>query len=374
MDDRFERLDEVKKDRGVDAFLLASPATVRYLGGYFYNFEIGPSPFQLIPAALFIDSSRDARMIIADSEDTSTVDPRISVTYYASYTYEQPLDPSGSFLERLCSLIDEFGASRVRLGIESGSLPSVVYEALTYRYPGIMFVDVSADTARIRMIKEPDEIASIRNAVRLCDIGQAAAMKHAAPGITELELFILIRGDMELAAGQRFPLMADLVSGERTATTGGSPSKRVIETGDLVLSDLTPCLNGYWGDTCTTFTVGSAGTDGKRKDFQLVGEALDAGIDAVRPGARACDVDRAMRVLINGSGRFPHHGGHGVGVVYHEEPRITPYNTLELAPGMVIAIEPGIYHDGYGIRLEHIVVVTGSGCEVLSKFDHRFEK
>ncbi len=374
MADRFERLDELKRVRGVDAFLLTSSATVRYLSGYFYNFEIGPSPFQLIPAALFVDPPLYARMIVADSEDASTVDPRLSVIHYASYTYEKPLDPSGSFLEKLYGIIDECGAARARLGIESGSLPAVVYNELTAWYPEMRFVDVSADTARLRMIKNDDEIALIRNAVRLSDTGQAAAMKHAGPGITELELFTLIRGDMELAAGQRIPLMADLVSGERTAATGGSPSKRVIETGDLVLSDLTPCLNGYWGDTCTTFAVGSAGTDGKRKDFQLVGEALDAGIHAVRPGARACDVDRAMRALINGSGSFPHHGGHGVGVVYHEEPRITPYNTLELAPGMVIAIEPGIYHDGYGIRLEHIVVVTGSGCEVLSKFDHRFEK
>ncbi len=374
MADRFERLDELKRVRGIDAFLLTSSATVRYLGGYFYNFEIGPSPFQLIPAALFVDPPRYARMIVADSEDTSTVDPRISVIHYASYTYEKPLDPSGSFLEKLCGIIDECGAARVRLGIESGHLPAVVYELLSARYPGMRFVDVSADTARIRMIKAPDEIASIRNAVGLSDIGQAAAMKHARPGITELELFTLIRGEMELAAGQRIPLMADLVSGERTFTTGGSPSKKVIESGDLILSDLTPCLNGYWGDTCTTFVVGSAGTAGQKRDFRMVKDALDAGIHAVRPGARACDVDGAMRALIAGSGNFPHHGGHGVGTVYHEEPRITPYNTLELAPGMVVALEPGVYRDGYGIRLEHVVVVTESGCEVLSKFEHCFDQ
>ncbi len=182
------------------------------------------------------------------------------------------------------------------------------------------------------MIKDEDEIASIRESIRLCDIGQAAAMKHAMPEMTELELFSLIRGEMELAAGQRIPLMADLVSGGRTYSTGGSPSKKVIESGDLILSDLTPCLNGYWGDTCTTFAVGGAGSARQRKDFQLIRETLSIGIDAIRPGVRACDVDRAMREHAAKAGGFPHHGGHGVGVVYHEEPRITPYNTLELAP------------------------------------------
>ena len=102
----------------------------------------------------------------------------------------------------------------------------------------------------------------------------------------------------------------------------------------------------------------------------MVKEALDIAINAIRPGVMAMEIDRLMRKHI---GNFPHHGGHGVGTMYHEEPRIVPYNDMELLSNMVIALEPAIYHDGYGIRLEHLVVVTQTGCEIMSKFNHRFE-
>jgi len=78
-----------------------------------------------------------------------------------------------------------------------------------------------------------------------------------------------------------------------------------------------------------------------------------------------------MRAHLADLGTYSHHSGHGVGVVYHEEPRIVPYNDLELSQNMVVALEPGVYRDKQGIRLEHMVVVTETGCELLSRFQHR---
>jgi Xaa-Pro aminopeptidase len=160
--------------------------------------------------------------------------------------------------------------------------------------------------------------------------------------------------------------MADLVSGTRTASGGGMPTNKIINTGDLILSDFTPCLNGYWGDSCNTIVVGES-TDEQRKTYELVKEALAIGIDAIRPDMKSKEIDQLMR---NHIGNFPHHGGHGVGTMYHEEPRIVPYNNTTLQPNMIIALEPAIYKKDYGIRLEHLVVVTKNGCEVLTKFQH----
>ena len=83
------------------------------------------------------------------------------------------------------------------------------------------------------------------------------------------------------------------------------------------------------------------------------------------------DIDKLMRAHI---GNYPHHSGHSVGTAYHEEPRITPYNMIELEPGMLVALEPAIYKEDWGIRLEHLILVTPTGAEILTKYRHRLEK
>ena len=185
--------------------------------------------------------------------------------------------------------------------------------------------------------------------------------------MTELELFGLVRQDMEARVGARLPLMADLSSGQGTASGGGMPTNNKIKQGDLLLCDLTPCLNGYWGDSCNTIVVGES-TVAQRKIFALVQEALAIGVGAIRPGVQAREIDRLMRAHI---GQYPHHSGHGVGLHYHEEPRIVPYNERPLEEGMVIALEPAIYEWDQGIRLEHLVLVTADGSETLTRFQHR---
>jgi Xaa-Pro aminopeptidase len=101
---------------------------------------------------------------------------------------------------------------------------------------------------------------------------------------------------------------------------------------------------------------------------------LQIGIKTVRPGVQAKEVDFVMRKHLEAERGFAHHGGHGVGTVYHEEPRVVPNNTMILQPGMVIAPEPAVYKKEYGIRLEHLLLVTQDGCETLTGFNHRFEQ
>jgi Xaa-Pro aminopeptidase len=191
--------------------------------------------------------------------------------------------------------------------------------------------------------------------------------------MTELELFSLMRPEMETSVGTRLPLMLDLVCGTRTEEGGGNPSNKIIQQGDLILSDLTPCLNGYWGDTCNTMVVGKP-TDEQRRNFKQIEEALQMAINFIRPGVKAMKVDQLLRNHLVSFGEYSHHSGHGVGTNYHEEPRIVPYNEMILEANMVIALEPAIYTNGYGIRLEHLVLVTESGCETISKFKHCLEQ
>ena len=371
MQSRLLRLAEIQESRQVDAFLLTHLPTLRHLSGYFFNFESGPSPFHLLPGALIAVPGLAATLVVADSEGSqlSNVSPAISVRQYASYVYQRPLEFTKNFLAQIYDVFDQGGLGKCRVGVEPNSLPLNISQSLHLRYPGIEFVDVSQEITGLRLIKDPDEITLIRQAVRLCDVGQEAVQRFAQAGMTELELFTLVRGAMETAAGKRIPLMADLISGARTQEAGGSPCARQMESGDMIISDLTPCLDGYWGDTCNTTVVGKPSST-QRATFQLVKEALEIGITAVRPGVRAQAIDELMRVHLASKGGYPHHGGHGIGVTYHEEPRIVPYSDIELAPDMVIALEPGIYAGGEGLRLEHVLVVTSNGCELLSQFRH----
>ena len=67
----------------------------------------------------------------------------------------------------------------------------------------------------------------------------------------------------------------------------------------------------------------------------------------------------------------PHRTVHGIGVTWHEEPRIVPYNQMDLRRGTVIALEPGVYFEGqWGVRLEHTMLVTKTGVEILSQVHH----
>jgi Xaa-Pro aminopeptidase len=107
-----------------------------------------------------------------------------------------------------------------------------------------------------------------------------------------------------------------------------------------------------------------------RSVYNAVLEAQLAAIAAVRPGVRAEQVDGAARKVLRGKGlerSFVHSTGHGLGLEIHEGPRLGRRDKTRLAAGMVVTIEPGAYLEGFGgVRIEDTVVVTPSGCEVLT--------
>jgi Xaa-Pro dipeptidase len=201
----------------------------------------------------------------------------------------------------------------------------------------------------------------VRAAIELCNVGQQEARRQARPGMTELELWSAVRAGIECAAGMRTPLLADLVSGSRTGEIGGPPGNRTLADRDLVLCDLVPRRSGYWGDSCSTFALGEPSPTAVEKHLRA-SDALARAVAAIRPGLLASELDTLVRDRLD----YPHHTGHGIGTSPHEEPRIVPGSRLPLEVGMVIALEPGIYADNEGVRVEQVVLVTNDGCEVLS--------
>jgi Xaa-Pro dipeptidase len=242
-----------------------------------------------------------------------------------------------------------------RVAIEAGAVPAALAEPISW-------VDVGDELRLAAAVKDPDELELIREAIRLCDVGQREARTRAEPGMTELELWALVCGAMEREAAARTPVLADLVAGLRTAATGGAPGPRSMVAGELVLCDLVPRRNGYWGDSCATFALGEPSAEARARHREA-SERLARVLEAVPPGAAAGDLDAIARATSD----FPHHAGHGLGADWHEEPRIVPGSQTVLGPGMVVAFEPGSYGDSEGVRVEQVVVVTKDGYEVLSQ-------
>ena len=136
-------------------------------------------------------------------------------------------------------------------------------------------------------------------------------------------------------------------------------------------ADTAPWLYGYWSDTCNAAVVGRKADDRQHEIFDLVKSALDAGIAAARPGSEARTVDEACRSVIRAAGfDYPHHSGHGVGLAHTELPRITPDSRELIMEGMVLALEPGVYIEGWGgFRHEHVFVVGSDYNEILTHFE-----
>lgn len=338
---------EVARRAGADALLACTPATVTWLSGFAGEIDSGPSPFSLPPLVL-LGGDDEAVLVVSEDDAEAAAATGCDVRTYRGFSVE-PLDPVGGAATALAELV-----GRRRLAVEAAALPAALAERLDW-------VDVGAELARSRAVKDPEELALIRAAVELCDIGQREARARAEPGLTELELWTRVRGAIESAAGERTPILADLVAGPRTAATGGAPENRAMREGELVLCDLVPRRLGYWGDSCATFALGGPSRDAV-ENHRRASERLGRVIDAVRPGVVAGELDAIARDGLE----YPHHSGHGLGCGWHEEPRIVPGSTTPLEAGMVVAFEPGSYQGSDGVRVEQVVLVTDGGCEILS--------
>lgn len=366
---RFEKLSQRLRERSIDVAILSSLASLRYFSGYVPSVETGPNPFSPLPGAVLWCRDRKPLLLLADMESTADVYKELEIDTFASYSIENPPrgveDLTGKLVEQLKRITPG------TVGVELVEIPAFTQDAVRAQCKDFSLSDISSDLAEMRMIKDEEEIEIIREACGLCDVGQELAKKFSNPDRSELEAFEEVRKGMELKAGGRLPMLADFVSGIRTADIGGPPSTRRIEPGDLVISDLVPRHKGYWGDSCNTCCVGEPSPQ-QRGLFAGIAEALGEAIGQIRPGLRACELDSFLRARIQKLGEsYPHHSGHGVGLTWHEEPRIVPYNKASLRAGMVIAIEPGIYFQGqWGMRLEHTVLVTETGAEILTHFQH----
>jgi Xaa-Pro dipeptidase len=356
------------RSQGLEAALLSNPATIAWLTGYAPPIQSGPSPFEAGTALGWWEDNQ-LTLVVSNLESGAAKASKVRVIEYVGYTIDEPLAPTQNQAHGLADLLKNRSTFHGKVGVELASLSAEQLTRVGDLLPRAALYSLDGSLDRLRALKSPNEIDKIRAVVRLCDQAQVYMRDHLHEGKSEIELWGELKGYLEVEIGARLAVLVDLVAGMRTAEIGGPPGGYRFRQGDPVMLDFVPRLDGYWGDNTDTRFVGRPKPE-LEKVRVAVREVLRRGVAAVRPGLAARDLDRLMRTAIADAGYpvYPHHSGHGVGVTYHEEPRIVPYNELALEAGMVIALEPGIYlPDVGGVRLEDVVLVTADGCEVLTR-------
>lgn len=368
---RAERVSRVLAHAGLDAAVLSSIPAVAQAAGFWPRWEMWPgeSPHTLDPTLCLAWPDRNARLLLPSYYAAYEPSVRAEVRPVASYSYLEPVDKLDELGQ---ALADELGGRVDRLGWEPRTLPALVRDELARRIDVGEWVDVSGPLAAAAGVKTEDEIEGIRRAAAIADAVQRTVKERAEAGRREID----VAGDALAAAwgleGRRFPILIQLRSGPATALRGEwHPGARLLEQGDVVCTDTAPWLDGLWADSCNGLAIGEP-TAAHREAFALAAEALRAGIEAVRPGVEGREVDEACRRVVGDAGHeYNHHTGHGLGYVRAETPRITPTSEDVLEEGMVIALEPGVYIEGWGgFRHEHIMVVRAHGAELLTRFEH----
>jgi Xaa-Pro aminopeptidase len=260
-------------------------------------------------------------------------------------------------------------SKRIKMGFESEHLSYQIYRRLEVLLPDCILVPTEKMVEGLTLRKDQDEIEKIKKATDITDMVFSEILHCIQPGVRELDLAAEIEYRMK-GFGSSTPYYETIVaSGVRSALPHGVASSRKIQRGDLVTMDFGAVADGYTADLTRTVVVGKA-TKRQREVYEIVLKAQRHAVNKVKPGIRACDLDKAAREIIRkaGYGKFFGHGlGHGIGLRIHDNPAVNSSNQQILEPGMVITIEPGIYIPNWGgVRIEDDVLITQGGCEVLT--------
>jgi Xaa-Pro aminopeptidase len=361
-----ERVRELLQQRNLDAALLCNPFSVAWLCDYEMPIETGPSPFDGGPPLLLAEEGK-MTLIVADNEEAAATELGIDIRAYPGYAVEEPMEPQ----RHLARVLGEVMQSKNRVGVEWNGLPAFLATVVKESVEPSTLASFDGLLEPLRAVKTSHEIERLRQSLALCDAAITVLRRIAREGATELELWNEMRSALEARAGGRLPLLADFVAGRRTADIGGPPGSGRVARGEWILADIVPRFHNYWGDICNVVPVGEI-SDSLRRQHSIVAQSLELAKSLIRPGASPAEIDATTRDFIrkNGFEPYPHHTGHGIGVSYHEAPRIVPCNHEPLAENMVIALEPGVYvPEVGGVRLEDVVRVTAHGCEVLTQHD-----
>jgi Xaa-Pro aminopeptidase len=330
----------------VDGFL------VTHAPNLFYLFNIGPSA---------------GYALCINGEATLLLDGRYLEQAQQVSVNCRPLKAEKTLEEDLRRLLEQRPGTGRRLGVEARRLPLATAQTIDRWETGWKLEAADQVLDGLRSLKEPAEIEALEESFRMAQDAYQAVQPGILAGETEIAVAGLFELQLRRRGAEKAAFETIVASGPRSSMPHARASTKVIARGDFVLVDFGVQKEGYCSDlTRIHFPVGS----GAPNIFEIVREAKEKALEAIRPGVLTTAVDAAARDHIRSRGYgdfFVHSTGHGLGLEVHEAPLVSWRSETTIEEGMVFTIEPGIYLPGqYGVRLEDAIVVTAGGCRLLS--------
>lgn len=352
---RHRKVRAAMAEDGLDAVLAYGPGWRRENVRYFADARLtGSSSFVLFPASGEVAAFSTRRSDVPELTRRGWVDTAAALDVW---------DPA-PLTDRLRDLRPR------RIGVAHHELlPAMLADALSAALPGTEIVSATALLDRARLVKSDWELARMRRSAAVCAAGWEAFVDVLEPGLPEYRIVAEVEARIkELGAEDNFMLIA---SGKDEVRGMTAPTPRVLEAGDMVRTELTPQMDGYWLQICRSAVVGRP-SDGQYRSFELFNEAVEAGVAAVRPGVTAHDVAKAQNDVFRARGygeyctsQYTRVRGHGHGLHLDETPIIEGNETV-LPENAVFIIHPNTFTPlaGYHV-LGDPVRVTADGAEVL---------
>jgi len=321
-------------------------------------------------------------LLMTPNGDTIMSDPRFTIQLEEECPgLETVIRPrSESTSKTLAKLLGKMTTGK--LGIEAETVTIGQQERLFQHIPKWQPVPTKNIVEDFRQIKDKDEIAQMRRAIGIA----AGAFRHVRSFLSQHlhdfaacdEIFacnVLVDKMRQLGhldnlsvVPESFPVIVG--AGPRAALPHATPSGQTLKGQTHILFDWGCVVNGYMSDI-TRVLILEPDSKRLRSIYETVLKAQTAALAAIKPGKTCEEIDAVARNIIKDAGyskQFGHGLGHGIGLRVHEDPRFTPGDKTVLKAGMVLTVEPGIYLKGWGgIRIEDMILVTRSGCEILTQ-------
>ncbi len=348
---RIDRLRRLMKAEGIGALLVSKRENVRYLTGF------TGSAGSVLVASGRLWLITDFRYKLQARHETSGTAILIQKTDFPS------------------ALRDAADHARVEsIWFDESSL--TIEEMKKLRKKGLTLKGHRDLVGQLRQEKDRLELTSLRKAIRRAEESFRELKKYIRPGARERDLALMLEFMMREKGARRAAFDTIVASGGNGAMPHASVTSRRIRSGDLVTFDFGAEADGYFCDITRTICVGRP-SQRQREMHALVLMAQTAAIKCVRPGVSCKAVDDAARDTIKKAGHGQHFGhgtGHGIGLMVHEGPSVSPLSRDNVGRNMVFTVEPGVYIPGWGgVRIEDMVLVTDSGVKVMTTLPRELE-